>query len=61
MIFTILKECYVDRATIIYCGDGCCSELIWESEKMMPGETLDDGYEDFSVETLIEGEDYKTE
>jgi hypothetical protein len=40
------------------CGDGCCWNSWWESEKFPAGEEIDDDDPKYNISGLTEGEDY---
>jgi len=54
----LLKDCeiYVDNGS--GCGDGCCWNVWWESEKFFAGEEIDDENWKTDISSLTEGEDY---
>lgn len=54
----ILQSCYVYQDNGSYCGDGCCWNSWWESEKYDAGEEIDDDDPKFNLSGLTEGEDY---
>ena len=54
----LLQPCsiYVDNGST--CGDGCCWNPWWESEKFEAGEEIDDDDWKNDISGLTEGEDY---
>ena len=54
----LLQDCnvYVDNGS--YCGDGCCWNSWWESEKFSPGEELDENDTLLNLSDLEEGVDF---
>lgn len=54
----LLQDCnvYVDNGS--YCGDGCCWNSWWESEKFLAGEELDEDNPRVDLSSLEEGVDY---
>jgi hypothetical protein len=57
-VIKLLQECFVLVDNGSPCGDGCCWNTWWESEKFLAGEELDD--EDFKIDicNLEEGVDF---
>jgi hypothetical protein len=58
-----LRAARVDIARIVYCGDGCCSWVEIEREKMVSEDIMEvsnwQGITESSFEDLIEGVDFK--
>jgi len=54
----LLRNCeiYVDNGSL--CGDGCCWNAWWESEKFFAGEEINDNNPKYNISSLTEGEDY---
>lgn len=54
----LLKDCnvWVDNGS--ECGDGCCWNTWWESEKFSAGEELDEYNSRINISSLEEGEDF---
>jgi len=53
-----LQTCYIYQDNGDYCGDGCCWNAWWESEKYEAGEEIDDENLKYDLNSLTEEEDY---
>lgn len=54
----LLQDCFVMVDNGSECGDGCCWNSWWESEKFLAGEELDDDDWKINTSSLEEGVDF---
>jgi hypothetical protein len=54
----LIQDCYILVDNGSECGDGCCWNTWWESEKFISGEEIDDENWKINICNLTEGEDY---
>jgi hypothetical protein len=57
-MISLLHDCniYVDNGSM--CGDNCCWNAWWESEKFSVGEEIDESDPTIDISDLTEGEDF---
>ncbi len=54
----LLQDCFVMVDNGSACGDGCCWNAWWESEKFFAGEELDEDNPRFNLDSLEKGVDF---
>ena len=62
MNVVFLRDCSVTVGHLEYCGDGCCSWMVYESDQVKAGDSIDEwNFPQIANENLVEGIDYKYE
>lgn len=54
----LIQNRYINVDNGSECGDGCCWNTWWESEKFEAGEEINDENPRYDLNGLTEGEDY---